>query len=230
MLLNSIFVCVVQLATQTSVVFYKQKPKKIMKYKQIVEQIRNLSWGNISGLELQWLMILSGFAAREFAESLRIALDLHPGSPELREMAAGELKTTNLQFAGYNAVGDHADFIWNFIKKAGIDKSCPAEVIAAGERYLEEVKKISPAARAMSIVSREKELSGIFAEILKAKDWSAEGLGAFRYYLERHIALDSEEGGHADLLSGFEVNDVVAEFYQARLDLYRCIPKLFENK
>jgi hypothetical protein len=201
-----------------------------MKYNQVVEQIRNLAWDKISAVELQWLMLLSGFAAGEFAESLRIALKLHPESPEFREMATGELQTTNLQFAGYNAVGDHADFIWNFISKAGIDKSCPAEVISAGEIYLEKISKMSPEVRAMSIVSRENELSGIFAEVLKAKDWSAEGLGAFRYYLERHIALDSAEGGHADLLSGFVVNDDVAEFYQARLDLYRCIPKLFENK
>ncbi len=200
-----------------------------MKYEQIVEQIRNLSWNKLSSDELQWLMVLSGYAAREFAESLRIALNLYPQSRELQEMASGELKTNNLRFADYQAVGDHVDFIWKFIEDAGIDSECPTEILSAGEEYLAKIRELSPEVRAMSIVSREKELSGIFIQILKASDWSAKGLDAFRYYLERHIALDSNEGGHADLLSGFKVDDSVAKFYETRLGMYRCIPTLFEK-
>jgi hypothetical protein len=71
-------------------------------------------------------------------------------------------------------------------------------------------------------------LPDIFAEILKAPDWSADGLAAYKYYLKRHILLDSQPGGHAELLDGFTVDDSVAPFYEARLNLYRCIPTLVE--
>ena len=78
----------------------------------------------------------------------------------------------------------------------------------------------------MSIFSREEELSGIFKKVLQAKDWSAPGLSAFKFFLERHIALDSEEGGHHDLTKKFPINNQASRFYQYRLKLYEGIPKL----
>ena len=138
--------------------------------------------------------------------------------------------TGNLHFEDYDQVGDHADFLWHFIQKHGILAKVPQEVRESVGAYLQAVECLPRAVRVMSIVSRERELSGIFERILEAPDWSLPGLAAFRYYLEEHIKLDSNEGGHADLLAGCEVDERVVEFYERRLDLYRCMPTLFTKR
>lgn len=195
-------------------------------YKQIVRVIAGLKWENLSTAELQGLMVLSAFAAREFAESLRIALEIYPESSNFQEMARGEINTDNLMFGGYSQNGDHADFLWHFVDKHGFVNLYP-EVKKAGEIYLSQVRTLSNEVRAMSVVSRERELPGIFRRVLEAKDWSAPGLDAFRYYLTEHIRLDSMEGGHGDLLEGFSVTEDVGTFYKIRLDMYRYISTLF---
>jgi hypothetical protein len=198
-----------------------------MMHKQIVRAIAGLTWENLSTTELQELMVLSAYAAREFAESLRIALEIYPKSIEFQEMALGEINTENLKFGGYKKSGDHADFLWHFINKHRLADLYP-DAQRAGERYLAQVQGLPKEVRAMSVVSRERELPGIFRRVLEAKDWSAQGLDAFRYYLAEHIHLDSMEGGHGDLLAGFGVTEEVGAFYQIRMDMYRCIPNLFE--
>jgi hypothetical protein len=195
-------------------------------YKVIVEEIKNLNWASLNSKDLQSLMVLSWYSAVEFAESLRITINHHAEDPAFREMAKGELKTGNLSFDDYHNVGDHSEFLKYFIVKYGIKEKTPARVIKAGEDYLAAVRQLPASIRIMSIVSREAELPGIFSKVLGAKDWSAKGLDAFRYYLETHIAIDSAEGGHADLLKEFEVNDDVAIFYRIRLDMYRSLEKL----
>ncbi len=191
-------------------------------FKTVVAQIRNLPWQKLASHELLKLMVLSAYAALEFAESLRIALKLNPDNPSLREMADGELypEAHNLQHDDYDQPGDHSAFLLHFIKKHGLNQMFP-DAVAAGEAYLAQVRELPDEVRAMSIISRETELSGIFERILEDQDWSTPPLPAFRYYLARHIELDSaEETGHAALLSGFAVDDSVTEFYRIRLCLY----------
>jgi hypothetical protein len=198
-----------------------------MKYTKIVNQIKGLHWELLDKGDIVRLMILSHYAAEEFAESLRIALRLHPGNLGLREMAVGELRTTNLRFGTYCAKGDHSDFLRHFIVAHDLLTWTGEATKQAGREYRAKVSELPREVRAMSVVSRERELPGIFGRILEAKDWSGGVLPAFRYYIEEHIRLDSMEGGHADLLSDFVVTDEVTQFYEARLDLYRCIPALF---
>lgn len=194
-------------------------------YKGVVEQIRDLKWENLDGQELQQLMYLSLVSAREFADALRIALKLYPKNHNLQEMAGGELQTSNLSFEDYDQVGDHADFLEHFLRKYGLEGDENLERHA--EAYRQTCQALDDKVRAMTIFSREEELSGIFKRILEAEDWSDEGLAAFKYYLAKHIALDSEEGGHAELTREFPIDDSVKSFYQARLDMYKAIPKLF---
>jgi hypothetical protein len=200
-----------------------------MKYKQIVNAIKNLRWERLSEEDLQKLMILSAYAAVEFAESLQIALKIYPENEELRQMARGELNTDNLRFMGYTNKGNHADFLKYFIDKHALQRKISTLVSKAGEKYLESVRKLPKEVRAMSIFSREQELPGIFERILEAKNWKAPGLAEFRYYLEKHILLDSKEGGHADLVEDFLIDDRMKEFYKIRMEMYRIIPKLFKR-
>lgn len=196
-----------------------------MIFKTLVKHIRSLKWEELTGPELQTLMLLSAHAAREFAESLRISLGLYPKHSGFQEVAKGELETDNLGFADYHRAEDHSEFLWHFIEKYGTNQT--SAVKEAGEAYIQQIRLLPAAVRAMSIVSRERELPRIFAQILEAPDWSAPGLKEFRHYLKRHIALDSGIGGHSELLDDFKVTDEVVPFYEARLKLYRCLPNLF---
>lgn len=195
-------------------------------YKKVVEQIKNLNWEKLGPSDIQRVMYLSYIAATEFAESLRIAQTLYPNNHNLQEMVEGELQTTNLSFEDYSAKGDHADFLEHFLMKNNLVND--GDLKESGEKYLAECRRLPDHVRTMTVFSREEELPGIFERILQAPDWSADGLAAFQYYLKRHIALDSQEGGHADLTKEFPVNDSVKPFYETRLNLYRPIAKLFK--
>ncbi len=195
-------------------------------YKHIVQKIVKLSWSKLTSRDLQNLMYLAYISAQEFAESLRSAIELYPDSKNLQMMALGELKTDNLSYEEYDNVGDHAEFLGYFIKKYSIK---PDKFVSlAGEFYIGECSKLPQVLRAMSVFSREEELPNIFGEILSAPDWTAPGLQAFKYYLEKHISLDTEEeSGHSDLVKKFILDERLAQFYEIRLNMYRCIPALF---
>ncbi len=190
--------------------------------------INGLHWEKLGPNELRMLMVLSYYAAIEFAASLRIALDEHPNNLAFKTMAAGELGTDNLRFADYSKRGDHCDFLSHFLQAHQVMQRAPEDVRRAGRDYTNTVGQMTARERVMSVISRERELSHIFKRILTAKGWkTCPELQAFEYYLRRHIELDSGDGGHADLLAKFTVNDKVEEFYRVRLGMYRVIPVLF---
>ncbi len=193
-------------------------------YKNIVDRIKLLKWEQLSGQDLQQLMCISLGTAIEFAEALRVTLEVYPNNPDLQRMADGELKTNNLEFGDYKIQGDHSEYLDFFIKKNGI--VCATETKSYIDAYSDFCKGLDPQTRAMTIFSREKELSGIFNRILSAPDWTAPGLVEFKNYLERHISLDSDEDGHFDMIKGFSVDDNVQSFYERRLALYGAIPNL----
>ncbi len=196
-----------------------------MKYKEVVAEIRDLNWKSLKEPQLQTLMHISHGAAVEFAEALRVGLQVYKADENLQEMARGELKTDNLTYNDYNSRGDHSEFLAHFITKSNLEPS--TEVRTAIEQYLAACRALPTEIRAKSVFSREEELSGIFNAIIENEHWTTEALQAFRFYLQRHIELDSKDGGHADLVSGYQIDDAVLPFYEARLDLYRVIPELF---
>lgn len=200
-----------------------------MEYKKLVEQIKRGRFEDADESDLQRLMVLSTFSAVEFGESLRLALRLYPDNEALQKMASEELRTNNLVFEDYTIKGDHAEFLLHFDQKNRLREKFPG-LTSVGLKYHFGVAALGNEIRVMSIVSREQELPGIFSRILEAKKWDAPGLPAFRYYLERHISLDSQEGGHADMLKDMPVDDRVAAFYRARLQMYQeGLPRLFDG-
>lgn len=162
----------------------------------------------------------------EFAESLRCAITAYPQNQNLDEMAGGELKTNNLSFEDYSTYGDHWEFLNHFCAKHGINVvSVGDKCFFAQKDYQRAVRSLGDnKVRAMTIFSREQELPDIFHKIVDAHDWDALGLGFFKYYLDRHIAIDSADGGHGDLTKDFEMDeDILLKFYQIRLNLYRSL-------
>ena len=193
-----------------------------MAYKQIVQAIKDLPWHTY---DPKSIVYLSWVTAVEFAESLRLALEAYPENPDLQEMAAGELQTKNLSYDSYRQTGDHYQFLSYFLDKTVKHLEINDKVFRARKAYNEAVAVLGDkTARAMTIFSREQELSDIFKSILKAHEWHTPGLGYYRYYLERHVEIDSAEGGHAELTQSFELDEEVLEkFYTIRLELYKAL-------
>lgn len=191
-------------------------------YKEVISQITNLPWMQY---DPKIIIYFSWCSAVEFAESLRCALKMYHENTNLQQMAYGELKTNNLSFDDYHQKGDHSEFLLHFCRKSGISyDSFDNKFRDAKNIYFQNVRKFSDNARAMTVFSREHELPNIFEEILASHQWNKLGFGFYEYYLERHIELDSEEGGHANLVADFETDDkVLLEFYKARLELYQSL-------
>lgn len=80
-------------------------------YKEKVQQILELPWGDYSPYSIVMISLAS---AQEFAESLRLALEVFPDDKNLKLMAAGELETTNLTYGNYKRLGDHWQFLSYF--------------------------------------------------------------------------------------------------------------------
>ncbi len=198
-------------------------------YKTIIKKIKALNWKALDESNLQNLMILSAYSALEFAESLQIALFHYPNHLGFKEMAKGELNTKNLAHGDYNKQGNHSEFLWHFIKKYSLVQTREAITIS-GTRYIDNIRQFDEKTRVMSIISREHELPGIFQQILTASSWNAPGLPEFKYYIETHVTLDSNAGGHADLVSDLGIGNEVEKFYRERLKMYTAIPELFENQ
>ncbi len=191
-----------------------------MNYRNIVKQIADLPWSTVSPEDV---ILLSRATAIEFAESLRLALDLHPSDPRLQEMASGELKADNLIFENYSKRGDHWEFLDHYIREKKIETK-NERLSDAVEEYTSAVRAMNPEERAMTVFSREEELTSIFRKIVDAHDWDSLGLGFYKYYLESHIEFDSGDKGHHHLTQHFPLHeDVLLRFYQIRLKLYSCL-------
>lgn len=82
------------------------------------------------------------------------------------------------------------------------------------------VGKLTAEERAMTIFSREKELPAIFKSVRKSP--IGKEYAFYDKYLLDHITLDSKDGGHADMVSSFPIDEgVLKEYYEKRFKLYQ---------
>lgn len=191
-----------------------------MTYKDLVHQIADLPWEKASPADL---VLLSLGTAKEFASSLREAARLYPEDPRLAEMISGELATDNMQFEDYTTPGDHWQYLDHFVRKYSIEPSSE-NITNTVREYTTSVETMAPEDRAMTVFSREEELTLIFQKIVDAHDWDALGYGFYRHYLESHILFDSGDGGHHHLTEHFPLHeDVLVRFYEIRLRLYSVL-------
>jgi hypothetical protein len=162
-----------------------------MSYKNTVASLKSLDWKLLTTpYEITQLMWISYVCAKEFSESLRIALRLYGDNPDLIRMAQGELDTDNLYFRSYTKKGDHYEFLKHFLERGGVLRGIqtffpesipeegrvilptglPGEGIYAAQKYLITVSALSDEVRAMSVFSREEELAGIFSNLQYNED------------------------------------------------------------
>ncbi len=190
------------------------------RYQNHVDAIEGLKWEQYTP---ESIIFASRISAFEFARTLRrVLLTLDPLPSGFTELAKGELETDNMSFADYTKHGDHWEMLLHFVDK-NPSKFWPTDLqFNAGALYAEGPQLWEPQACAMTIISRERELPRIFNKILSAHDWGAQDCEFFAEYLRRHIAMDSQCDGHADLFQDFDCDPFVLEiFWNLRLMFYQ---------
>lgn len=196
--------------------------------KNYIEKIHEIKWSEISPFQI---MFASLVFAKEFSQTARYFISDKPGfgsTSQFREFIAGEIDTDNLVYDDYNRQGDHWEFLTHFMSKDNFrDKLKKHHAVTSGklrnsfgleeygveiffddslttkaiDQYQNYIETLHGEHRMATLVSREKYLHGIFQKVLESHDWDTLGFGFFRYFLERHIELDSSENGHDNLMS-----------------------------
>ncbi len=190
--------------------------------------INGLDWSQV---EPEHLIQISLNFAIEFAQTVHDCIPTYHSNPLFQEFISGEIATNNLQYEDYHKTADHWEFLFHFVDNKtialktlldlGVRDSHLFHVI---KDYLQFVRPLPPDEKLATLVSREHELHGIFENMLDAHDWESLGYGFFSYFLERHIQLDSEDGGHDEiakrLLNVKKFDKTLERFWYLRYQVY----------
>lgn len=198
-------------------------------YQSYINQIRNIDWSRIDPLQI---ICVSLFFAKEFTQSVRACMPHYGHLPEFQQFIAGEIDTNNLSYEDYHATADHWQFLNHFLLKESpsehIEKAYTSYEYVAYTFFIDAA--YTPM-KLLTLVSRERELQGIFEKILHAHDWDVLGYGFYKYFLERHLELDGEEGGHEDMMSKVisldslteESQELLRIFWKLRAEIYMTL-------
>lgn len=200
------------------------------RYHAVIDDICGLNWSALNREELMAVCAAYYSFSVQFVEAVDIACGLYPADGKLAELRAGECDTDNLSpypgVAGKGEKMNHDEFIRRADALSSLGAAERARVARIGRAYLEDVHRIEPLIRAMSLSSYEDEgLPKVFSAMLKAPDWDERSLGAFRHFLVLHVALDS--GSHGALCRHLVADDRILPLWTAfRNLLVDAAPKL----
>jgi hypothetical protein len=189
----------------------------------IIGRICLFEWNRINRQELMRVAQVYYYFSVQFRENLGIACALFPCDAKLRRLQAEECNTDNLSpWPRVAAIGEklnHDEFMRRALRLDLETRSYELDRI--GGRYLSEVRAFDQLSRAKSIASYEAGgLSRVFSSILQARDWRGPGLGAFKFFLEKHIEFDSDDGaGHGALARHLQADDSILPLWVAFHDL-----------
>ncbi len=209
-------------------------------YQSYVDQINQVDWSRIEPLRI---IHVSLCFAKEFAQTVRSCIPQYHHLDQFQQFIVGEIDTDNLQYEGYTRTADHWQFLDYFLDKErshanfislqdliafNMNTALPLIQMSDYVRYCDSLEQEQ---KLLTLVSREKELQGIFQKILVAHDWGALRYGFYKYFLERHLELDGVEGGHEDLMKSLVDLDqldpqqeiFLEQFWQKRLAVYQSL-------
>ncbi len=216
-------------------------------YKESIQKIHDLDWSKAQPARIIYQALCF---AKEFSQTLRDCHKLYHGIPEFDSFYRGEIDTDNLQYADYDQKADHYIFLDHFYygrypwmnyphievaseRKESLDRQDKAtdvkEQIALADylRFMEQLKQFRVDGIMATLVSREEALKGIFEKILKPYNWDLQGYGYYKYFLERHIQLDSTDEGHEALTSRLidleDYEEVLNKFWHLRWRVYKTL-------
>ena len=186
----------------------------------IINEICSLDWSNLSEAELTGVAWAYYFFSVQFRENLEIACKRYPADLLLQRLAEGECGTDNLSpWPGVAAVDErlnHDEFMRRLLQLSPARPEMQRAAERAGRIYLSRIRNVDEAIRAVSIASYEDGgLERVFRAILQSQHWNTLLLQAFRHFLEKHIAFDSDEDeGHGALARRLLPGEGVASLWQ----------------
>jgi hypothetical protein len=197
----------------------------------VIDEICQMPWETLSSDELMQTAKAYYYFSIQFRENLEIACRLRPQDQQLKSLRRGECNTDNLSpYPSICTAGEKLNHD-EFMRRLLLLQPYPRDdyLTLVGEAYLARTRKLDNETRAISIASYEDTgLSRVFRAILRATDWRGEGSSAFKFFLERHIYFDSDEGEQHGALSRHLIpNDRILPLWQAFRDLFAdAAPKL----
>jgi hypothetical protein len=198
-----------------------------------VRLICTLNWRALDCSELVDVAWAYYYFSVQFRENVELARDLYPDDELLGELDRGERDTDNLSpWPGVAAAGErmnHDEFMRRALLLTPIESNRKRRLESIGTNYLARVKATDTTSRVHSLASYENGgLMSVFLAILTAPTWDEPVLRAFKYFLERHIHLDSDpNAGHGALCRHLVPNhQVVAPWLEFHRLLVDAVPKL----
>jgi hypothetical protein len=197
----------------------------------VIDEICEMPWESLSSDELMQTAKAYYYFSIQFRENLEIACRLRPNDEQLIYLRRGECDTDNLSpYPGICSAGEKLNHD-EFMRRLLLLQPCLRDdyLTRVGEDYLARTRELDDESRAVSIASYEDTgLSRVFRAILRATDWRGEGSNAFKFFLERHIYFDSDEGEQHGALSRHLIpTDRILPLWVAFRDLFAdAAPKL----
>ncbi len=191
-----------------------------------IAAICGLDWPGLSEADMFGAAWGYYFFSIQFRENLELALSLFPEDKNLQRLHLEECDTANLSpYPGIAVAGErlnHDEFMRRALHLTPVDPDTHTQYMAAGERYLEEVRRIDPLVRALSMSSYEDGgLSAVFTAMLRAPVFANETLAAFRFFLAEHVRFDSDpDEGHGNLSRHLPPDENVALLWTAFRQLF----------
>ena len=204
-----------------------------LQYHNTIDDICRLEWSTLTSQEMISATWAYYYFSIQFRENLKIACALYPYDEKLKDLEREECDTDNLSpWPAVAAVGErmnHDEYMRRALAMCCLDSDRLCHLIAAGERYLAEVRKLDDVARALSITSyQDGGLEKIFRAMLEFGRWDNAVLRAFRHFLSEHVRFDIDPDlGHGALSRHLKPDDRVLPLWLAFKDiLVTCVPSL----
>jgi hypothetical protein len=205
------------------------------RYQSVIDSICSLNWASLGRDDLMATAWAYYFFSIQFRENLEIVHQLFPDDPAILRLVEGECDTDNLSpWPGVAVDGErmnHDEFMRRALQLSPIDEVKRRRIQKAGEMYLSAARTTDPSVRAISISSYENGgLERVFKAILQCRHWDLPLLQAFRHFLVRHIAFDSDpDEGHGALVRHLQPDDRIFELWDSwRRLLLLSVPRLAE--
>jgi hypothetical protein len=193
-------------------------------FERIIIEICSAQWKFATVEQLLNVCHVYYYFSIQFRENLEIACQLHPNDDKLIRLSKEECNTDNLSpWSGIAQPAEKLDHD-EFIRRALLLEPRRRRLAALddiGISYLKKIREIDPRSRAKSIASYEDNgLRRIFLSILEAPHWDGPILGAFRFFLLKHLEFDSAaESGHGSLSRHLVPDCSVTPLWRALKDL-----------
>jgi hypothetical protein len=187
----------------------------------MIGTICSLNWLGLTEVELTGVAWAYYFFSVQFRESLEIACRLYPADPLLKQLSKEECCTDNLSpWPGVADPGerlDHDEFMRRLLRLSPVRREVQYAAEEAGQKYLSRIRAMDAATRASSIGSYEdRGLERVFRSILESRHWDTALLRAFRHFLVRHIAFDSNPTeGHGALARHLQPHEGLDSMWRA---------------